>query len=193
MFPPNPLGFRDRPLLFIDMEMTGLHPQKHEIIEVAALRVHQPDFEIVNSYYTKVIPTHIQTADPTALEVVGYKEKDWSDAIPLRQMLQDLSRFAPDSTLVGWGVHSEWDFLIPALESENIPYFFTGLIEVSSIAFYKLYDQTRLQRLGLSKVCKYLNIPLEHHRPDSDIRATYAIFKHLIAPLHPPPLSQERG
>ena len=31
--------FRDRPLLFIDLEMSGLDPTKHEIVEVGALLV----------------------------------------------------------------------------------------------------------------------------------------------------------
>jgi DNA polymerase III alpha subunit (gram-positive type) len=162
------------------MEMTGLDVKKHEIIEVAALKVTQPKFDIESSYYAKVKPSHIKTADPASLEVLGYSPRDWTEAITRRQTLLDLSELAPNSILVGWGIQSEWDFLVSALESEKLPYFFTQVIEVSSIAFYKLYQDYGLDRLGLSKVCKYLNIPLQHHRPDSDIRATYQIFKHFF-------------
>ena len=116
--------FKNRPVLFIDLEMTGLDASVHEIIEVAALLTHPPEFTIETSYYTKVIPEHIATADPEALAVVGYDPKLWKDAIPLHQMLTDISRLAPESILAGWIVQNEWNFLLAALEKEKLPHFF---------------------------------------------------------------------
>lgn len=179
-FGHNPTGFRDRPLLFIDLEMTGLDPAVHEIIEVAALRVSQPDFAIVNSYYTKVLPTHVATADPAALEVVKYDPKLWADAISLPHMLHELADFAPNCILAGWGVQNEWDFLLAALTNLQLPFFFGNfLLDISTLAFSKLYADQSLTRLGLASVCRHLSIPLDNHQPDSDIRATYEIFKRL--------------
>jgi DNA polymerase III subunit epsilon len=174
--------FRLRPLLFIDLELSGLDPDRHEILEVAALRVNQPDLTIVNSYYTKVIPLHISTSDPKSLKISGYAKKAWSDAISLRQALQDLTAFAPDCILAGWSVATELDFLVHALQAENLPYFFdNNVIEVWTLAFAKYYQQTSPDRLSLSNVCKDLGIYLDLHKPDSDIRATYEIFKKLIS------------
>ena len=176
----SPIEFRSRPLLFIDLEFTGLDPQKHEIIEIAALLVTQPDFNIANSFYTKIIPQHLESADPRAMKKNFYDPKSWSDAISLRQAMQELSQFAPDCLLAGWAVQNEWDFLNVALEKENLPYFYHHhLIEVSTLAFVKLYPDSQVKYLNLNRVCKKLNIPLDHHKPDSDIRATYEIFKKL--------------
>lgn len=180
-FGHSQVGFRDHPLLFIDLEMTGLDVKKHEIIEIAALLVSQPDFTITNSYYTKVAPIHLETADPAALDILKFNPKDWQDAISLHQALTELADFAPDSMLAGWGVQNEWDFLLAALEAEGLPYFFYNyLLEVSTMAFTKLYQDKNLTRLGLAGVCRHLGINLDQHKPDSDIRATYEIFKKLI-------------
>ena len=177
----NPLAnFRDHPILFLDFEFTGLDPRKHEIIEVAALLVTQPDFKVVNSYYTKVLPSHIDTADLRSLAVANYSESTWTDAIPLRTMLEELAAMAPNAILAGWSVQNEWDFLNAALESENLPYFQTHrLIEVYTLAFVKLYQNQKIIHLNLPAAARTLGVYLDQHKPDSDIRATYEIFKKL--------------
>ena len=173
-----------RPVLFIDFEFTGLDVGRHEIIEVAALLTHPLDYSIANSYYTKVIPTHIDTADPQALEVVGYDSRKWQNAIPLRQMLLELSQLAPACILAGWIVQNEWNFLLAALQKENLPFFFDEkLIEVWTLAYVHFQHDPLMKHLNLANTCKALNIPITRHQPDSDIRATYAIFKRLIG--HP--------
>lgn len=173
--------FRRRPLLFLDFELTGLDPKIHEITEIAALLVSQPDFRIVNSFYTKVLPVHVQTADPDSLRVSGYDPKLWSDAISLHQALGELSSFAPDCTLVGWAVQTEWDFLNAALEQENLPYFYDHrLIEVYTLAYRYFSPLNSVKNLNLSSAARHFGIFLDNHKPDSDIRVTYEIFKRLI-------------
>ncbi|KKU28577.1 MAG: Exonuclease RNase T and DNA polymerase III [Candidatus Amesbacteria bacterium GW2011_GWA2_47_11b] len=174
-------GFKDRPVLFIDLEMTGLDVAHHEIIEIAALITRPPKFDIINSFYAKVLPTHIETADSQALEITGYNPKLWQDAIPLRQALEELSTFAPDCILAGWSVQNEWNFLVHALEAERLPYFFDDkMLEVWSLAYAKFYKSSELERLNLANTARHLGISVDRHKPDSDIRATYEIFKKLI-------------
>jgi DNA polymerase III epsilon subunit-like protein len=178
-FPP--VEFKNRPLLFIDLEMSGLDVRQHEIIEVAALRVSQPDFKVDNSYYSKVQPVHIETGNPQSLKVVNYSDASWKGALPLNQVLQELSRFAPDSILAGWAVQNEWDFLNKALEIEGLPYFYSHrLLEVSTLAYARYYNDPAVKFLSLNSVAKVMGIHIENHKPDSDIRATYEIFRKLI-------------
>ncbi|MEK9200972.1 MAG: 3'-5' exonuclease [Patescibacteria group bacterium] len=179
---PTGPDFRSRPILFIDLEVTGLDRHQHEIVEIAALRVDQPDFTVTNSFYTKVIPEHIETADPKALSIINYSKEAWVDAIPLQQAIEELAAFAPDSILAGWSVQTEWDFLCEACLQLQIPYFFTHrLLEVYTLAFVHFYKETDMKYINLSKVSKALGIPLDQHKPDSDVRATYEIFKKLFA------------
>jgi DNA polymerase III epsilon subunit-like protein len=175
------IHFSSRPLLFIDLEMTGLDVQTHEIVEIAALRVNQSSLEVENSYYTKVIPLHPENFHPTAKKIINYSPLAWAEAIPLHQALVELSDFAPDCILAGWSVQNEWDFLIAALQKEKLQIFFDyHLLEVWTLAFVRFYQQTNLPKLDLEQVCQLLTIPVQLHKPDSDIRATYEIFKKLI-------------
>lgn len=180
-FLDNPsIEFRQRPILFIDLELTGLDVKQHEIIEVAALLTRYPDYRIENSYYTKVIPTHPKTGHPESLKIAGYSPQEWANAIPLRQMLLELSDFAPNCTLAGWSVQTEWDFINAALESEKLPYFYDHrLLEIYTLAYAKFIHNPRVNHLSLQTAAQTLNIPLLRHKPDSDIKATYEIFKLL--------------
>ena len=175
------IDFKTRPLLFIDLEMTGLDVNLHEIVEIGALAVGQPDFVITNSYYTKVKPLHPQTGDPKSLKLINYSDKDWAGAIPLRQALIELSQLAPDCFLAGWCVQNEWDFLNHALQTEHLPYFYDHrLIEVFSLAYARFHHDPEMEFISLPSTARRLGIYLEKHKPDSDIRATYEIFKKLV-------------
>jgi|SRR3989344_737170 len=183
---PDPPMFKDRPILFLDFEMTGLDVNQHEIVEIAALVVTQPDLAIINNYYTKVQPQHIQTADPDSLEVIGYTASSWQDAIPLRQALLELSQLAPECILAGFAIQNEWNFLLAALGREGLPHFFNhNLLEIWTLAFTKFYRDPQVTNIGLTNLSRLFNIPLERHKPDSDIRATYEIFKHLVGHQNP--------
>ena len=97
------------------------------------------------------------------------------------QALTEVSALAPDCLLAGWGVQNEWDFLNANLSRLNLPYFYSHhLLEISTLAFAKLYSNPQVQFLNLKRVAEYFKIPLDNHKPDSDIRATYEIFKKLI-------------
>ena len=180
LFDLSRIDHRSRPILFLDFEMTGLDVSRHEIIEIAALVVRQPEFKAVKSYYTKVHPVHIKTAEPDSLEILGYRPQDWTDAIPLHRALVELSALAPNCMLAGWGGQNEWDFLTAALQRENLPFFYDHhLIEVWTLAYTRLYGEDDIDFFNLPKVAKKLGIHLEKHKPDSDIRATFQIFKKL--------------
>lgn len=172
---------KNRPILFIDLEMTGLDVDRHEIIEVAALVVSQPDLNVVNSYYAKIKPTHLETADQSSLSAINFDMRNWHDAIDLKICLTELSQLAPTSILAGWSVENEWNFLISGLKEHNLPFFFDNyLIEVWTMAFAHFRQSNEISRISIGNVCRHMGIPLDQHKPDSDIRATYEIFKRLI-------------
>lgn len=170
-----------RNLLFVDLELTGLDSSRHEIIEIAALLVSAGDLKIINSYYTKVLPAHIETADQVSLQIANYSPKEWSSAISLSTMLKELSSLDSQVILAGWSVITEYDFLTSALKQEGIPYFFDNyLLEVWSLAYVKFCKDPTIEKINLQTVSTKFNIPLLRHKPDSDIRATFEIFKNLV-------------
>ena len=66
---------RQVPVVFLDVETTGLDPRAHEIVEIAIVAL---DGQVLLD--TKVKPQNIEAASPRALEINGYNEADWADA-----------------------------------------------------------------------------------------------------------------
>ena len=56
-------------LVFVDVETTGLDPDHHELIEVAAVRVHPHTLEPLDHLSLRVVPDRLGDADPRACEV----------------------------------------------------------------------------------------------------------------------------
>jgi DNA polymerase-3 subunit epsilon len=132
-----------RDIVFFDVETSGLDPDKHEILEIAAVRMRPclpleghgmrraPEplasappagslatlFEIARME-TRVIPIHIADADPRALEINGYNPAVWDrSAVSLEQAL---GRFAevcgPDKVMLAGhnAAKFDWPFMLKA-------------------------------------------------------------------------------
>lgn len=179
-------NFRDRPLLFIDLEMTGLDPTIHEIVEVGALVVDGKTFEVKKEYEAKVKPSHIQTADKKALEINGYAREKWENAKPLKQALEELSELAPGAIPAGWNIGVDKMFLDFAFITAGIkPSYDYHTIDVHTLAWKHIFPDTSIAvtEVKLSRVCKHFGIKRgEKHRAMADIKATYELFLKLVAP-----------
>ena len=70
-------------LCFVDVETTGLDPVRHELLELAAVRVDRHTLEPLDHVSVKVRPERLADADPKALEVNGYSDDAWRDAVSL--------------------------------------------------------------------------------------------------------------
>lgn len=175
--------FRERPLLFIDLEMTGLDPRVHEILEVGALLVDGGTLEIKSEYETKIKPENIENADPKALELNRYQEKEWTKAVPLRQVLEKLNELAPQGMIAGWNITFDWMFLEMAYRQHDIkPAFDYHKIDVLGIAWYWALKHPEIKEVKLSKFCEYFKIDRKDaHRALADIKATFAVFKKLVS------------
>lgn len=175
--------FRDRPLLFIDLEFSGLNPLEHEILEVGALVVDGRTLEIKQEYEAKVAPVHIENADPEALKINGYTTEAWVDAKPIAQMLNDLNALAPNAMIVGWNVTYDWIFLDIAYRKAGIkPAFDYHKIDVLGMAWIKLFNNLEFKLIKLSETCKLLGVNrVEKHKAMADIRDTYEVFRRLTA------------
>lgn len=176
------INFRDRKLVFIDIETTGLNPDIHEITEIGCLVVNGRTFEVERKYEEKVKPTRIETASRDALKSYGYTEEGWKGAKPLKEVLQKIAEIATDGLVAGWNVSFDWWFLDKGFRKHKIePQFDYHRIDVMSIAYSRLYRKRKVTQLGLRKVAPYFGIKLpERHGAMVDIRATYEVFKKLM-------------
>lgn len=176
-------NMRKRPLIFLDLEMTGLEIQRHEIIEIGALKVSfKKPFQILDELEIKVQPRYLEQADKQALKIVGFSEEGWKDAIPLKNALDRLDQFSKDGVLVGFNVTADWAMLDKAYFSlgKQDPFYYHRL-DVMSMAYLKLFSKTSIKRFSLGSICKYLGIERgDKHRALDDARTTYLVFKRLF-------------
>lgn len=173
--------FRDRPLVFIDLEMTGLDPTIHEIIEIGALVVNPKTFEIEREYEAKIIPGHIETADPVALRINGYKPENWKTAIPLKTAMEDLNALAPGAMIVGWNMALDWIFLTLACKQTDVKRTYDyHAIDILPIAWANAPAQVK--DVKLSEFCDHFKIKRDaKHEAMADIKATYDLFRKLMS------------
>lgn len=170
---------KNAPISFIDLEMTGLEAQKHEIVEIGLVKVSQPELEIIETWEAKVIPEHLETADPESLKISGYKQEAWKDAISLKQAMELLSEKSKGSILAGFVPFADYSFLDAAVTKTGIPLdFHRRTLDIHSYAVAKMgYDWNDS---GLSTICQKLGIKLEqHHTALPDAMACYKIYKYV--------------
>lgn len=65
------------PLLFVDVETTGLDPDRHELWEVALIR-RDDDGDVE---YLWQLPVNLGWADPIALSIGKFYERHWTDSL----------------------------------------------------------------------------------------------------------------
>lgn len=176
------INYRDRKLVFVDLETTGLNPDVHEITEIGCFVVNGRTFEIESEYEEKTKPTNIKSASKEALKSYGYSDEKWRNAKPLKEALERVAKIAEGGLITGWNVSFDWWFLDKGFRKYKIePNFDYHRIDVMSIAYAKLYSKGKVTRLGLRKIAPYFGIELpETHGAMVDIRATYEVFKKLM-------------
>lgn len=81
-----------RPLLWLDLETTGLETDHHEIIEIGAVMegTLRSGGTFISEFEAKVLPQHVDRAHPKALEVNGFTSvEEWEaeGAVPLEEAL----------------------------------------------------------------------------------------------------------
>lgn len=174
---------RGRPVLFLDLETTGLNPGMQEISEIGAVLVSQPGWQVVRSYEAKVLPTHLETAQPEALEISHYDPAIWAkEGRPLKQALEELSDIGQGAILAGFNVTFDWAFLQTSFNLVDLPDpFYYHRYDVMSSAYTMLYHRNEFKKFSLSECCRFFGITnTKAHSALSDAQATYEVFLGLM-------------
>ncbi|OGY80023.1 MAG: hypothetical protein A3B74_05200 [Candidatus Kerfeldbacteria bacterium RIFCSPHIGHO2_02_FULL_42_14] len=175
------VNMRNHPLVFFDIETTGIIPEQHEIIELAYVVADQHTLRILKEKSLQVQVKHLETADPFALSIIQYEKRDWSDAMPLRQALAQFLEDANDGLLIGQNISFDWAFLRRALSSEGLEdTLHYHRLDIMSMAFLVLHDVPELKKFSLKELTTYFHVPLnKEHEALSDAHATLAVYKKL--------------
>lgn len=175
---------RNRPLIFLDLEATGLEIQKQEILEIGALKVNsERPFSVIAELSLKVKPKNIKAADKDALKIVGYKESAWEKALDLAEALKILDQFAETGVLVGFNTCFDWAMLDKAYFGlgRQDPFYYHRL-DVMTMAYFKLFSNPEIKRFSLGEVTEFYKIErVNIHQALDDAKATYEVFKKLMS------------
>ncbi len=169
-------------LAFIDIESTGLDVIIHEIIEIGVV-ITTPDLEVIEEFEIKIKPERIENANPTALKINHYNEKDWEGAISMREAIKMLALKVKDCIMVGQNVAFDAGFLEHAFSRIDVPNpMHYHRLDTISIAWAKLHKQPDLEHFSLREMCARFGIVNERpHSALSDARATYELYKKLMS------------
>lgn len=166
-----------------DIETTGLSPLNHEIIEIGCVIFDNETFEIHGKFNFKIKPTNIKDADPKALEVNGYDEKDWEDAMTLFQVLNFYAEATEGCTFMAHNAMFDWSFLEVAAAREIVKFKFKShhKIDTVSIAWCKI-PHNKIFSWSLKTLCSYFGIPPEPavHRALNGAMSAYSVYKKLM-------------
>ncbi|RME72279.1 MAG: DEAD/DEAH box helicase, partial [Chloroflexi bacterium] len=156
----------------LDIETTGLDPERDAILEIGAVRfkggrVLDTFSELVHP--GRPIPYKIQ-------QLTGITNEDVQDAPPLHTVLPRLERFVGDTPVVGHNIGFDLGFLRRhgvLVSNQGIDTF-----ELASILL------PHASRYSLTALLKHLNISLppdgQAHRALDDARATHQLFEALL-------------
>jgi len=160
----------DAEFCIVDIETNGSKIDKHQIIEIAAVKV--KNLQITDRYeslvYTKEINKHIT-------QITGIKAKDTHNAPSLKEVLLEFKTFLSTAIFIAHDVKFDYNFISASMQK-------IGLAPLLNRPLCSLdLSQRSLEsyRYSLSYLNKNFNLypDATHHRAMSDVITTYELFK----------------
>lgn len=165
---------RERPIVIVDLETTGLSPHKHKITEIAAVKI--INNEIIEEFQTLINP---ETQIPRFItKLTGITNDMVKDQPKIKEVLPQLKQFIGDSLIVGHNISFDYNFL-----QENFWRHENFLLTNDTLCTMKLARRMHndLPSKKLSMICEYYGLVNEQaHRAMSDVKATYGILNNML-------------
>lgn len=182
-------------LCFMDLETTGLDPQKHDIIEAAAVRVSvQPGPEWFNTWKeekridVKIMPAH-PYVEPAVARINGFSIEAWKDAKTLPEALIELYDVIYMSILCGSNPFFDYSFVkagCDALGWEFPRLLSYHKIDVPTLGI-RLLLEGKLEKIKQVALAEYFGMAKQEHRAMADVEQCIEQFKKLTFPGGPLP------
>ena len=157
----------------VDIETNGSKIDKHQIIELGAVKVRQG--KIIARYESLVKCNEI---NKHITEITGIKVEDTKDAPRLKQVLYEFKEFLSDDIFVAHDVKFDYRFISLSLQKIGL----APLLN-RSLCTLDLSERTiQSYRYALSYLNEAFNLNPDatHHRAMSDVLTTTALFNKSI-------------
>ena len=157
----------------VDVETTGLHPSKAEIVEVAAIRFR--DFSPAENFTTLCYPR--KGIVPEAERINGITAEMVAGKPTFGQIAAALQAFIGDDNLVAHNLSFDLGFIVKHgvdISDSKRKYYDTLMLSEYVLS------RSDVQNYKLPTLCRYYNIPYaEGHRSTIDAYAVGLLFKKL--------------
>lgn len=159
--------------VLVDIETTGLSPQRDDIIEIGAIKV--KNNEIVDTYTSLInikrnVPSYITKLTGITTEMI------FTEGKASKEVLQSFMDFAGDNIIVGHNVNFDINFLYDKCEKYLNTYLSNDFIDTMKIA--KRLVDTPNYKLGT--LAEYFEVDYNGaHRGLKDVEITYEVYNKL--------------
>lgn len=157
----------------VDIETNGSKPDKHQIIEIGAVKVQ--NLHIVDRFESLVRCDHISEH---ITEITGIAEADTHNAPPMRDVLQAFKSFLGNDIFVGHDVKFDFHFTSRMMERVGMAPLLNRTLCTIDLAERTISSY----RYGLAFLNEQLELYKEatHHRALSDAMTTAKLFKRTL-------------
>lgn len=157
----------------VDIETTGAHPVKSDIIEIGAVYVEN---NIVKESFNELVQPN-QEISSYITGITGITNEMVQNKRTIEKVLPDFIRFCKEVPLIGHNIMLfDYRMLKAKATMQGLPFEKQGLDTL--IISRKMLKELPSRRLG--DLCTYYAINLERaHRAYEDAFATYELFVHL--------------
>lgn len=160
--------------LIVDIETTGLDPQKDKIIEIGAIKVKEgQEPERFDRIINPRIPIPVYIT-----ELVGITDEMVCEAPELDVVMAEFLEFAEELPLLGHNLKFDYSFLKTAAVRCGYSFERKGL---DTLAIARKYLK-ELESRKLDALCQYFGIQDDnHHRAWNDVQVTMELYEILCA------------
>ena len=180
---------------FMDCEFGGLDPELHDITEVAVILTDYRLAELTSAEWK--VAGRPERITPEAAKISGWTAEGWAQALPIRQVLGELSELMPAGKIVvpaGQNVRMDVQFVERAYKSCGMPYPFDYHVIDLATLFYtwslvagETVAALSLRQAGITAGLIAGSVP---HRAMADTRLTLDAFRHYVGRLATRPPSE---
>jgi DNA polymerase-3 subunit epsilon len=164
------ISIHDAEFCIVDIETNGSKPEKHQIIEIAALKIR--DGKIIDKFESlvqcEIINKHIT-------EITGISVEDTIDAPNIKDVLYAFKEFLGDSIFVAHDVKFDYKFISATMVKIGLEPLLNR--SLCSIALAERTLVSYRYALSYLNTLFDLNPHATHHRAMSDVITTYELFK----------------
>tara|TARA_R100000005_G_C4945233_1_gene168076 strand:+ start:243 stop:845 length:603 start_codon:yes stop_codon:yes gene_type:complete len=182
-----------RSITFVDVETTHLDSKRSAILSISIITDDESGRQNVWSTKIKPLSVELEFADPEALKVCGYNDKEWEDAPSFNEVAETIAEKLAWGPIVGHNISFDIEHLTaafnrrgwrPLKRSENFREvekrykFGYPLIDTCALAFLFL----PAERQNLNALRDFYGIDKSRaHAADTDCEDCRTVFYNIIA------------